>query len=596
MKQSLPRLLIYSLFAVIFGFGILRFVPGVYADECENPSGLSDVSQIQLCISKIQGTYDAIAKANSANKETLSALQRQISGLQASIKGVEKNISDKEKLIVVQEKAFAQQYQRLAATARSYYIRSRREFGLGIVLGGQDVRRSISAMGLLSAVTRRDKEIISGITETIRDLEGQKSDLAAQKTKLQSVKATVDEKASFYAAEVSKASAYEQTLSGKISALSARQNEILAAKTGVFQTTVGDVPLEGDPNSLPNYDPGFRPAFAAFSFGAPHYRGMSQYGALGRAKGGQGYEEILKAYYGNVRVENVETGFSLKTSAGAMHFEDRYIMGIAEMPSRWGSEGGMEALKAQAIAARSYALSYTGWRMGNRNAGGTICVTETCQVWSSSKANNPGEWRTAVEATRGKVLVSNNSNEIVNSWYASTSGGYQESYSSLGHTTPGFWDTPRGREGWTSEAYENKAGSPWFYKGWYKDRSGVSCGRNHPWLTEDEFSDILNAWKVRYNGSGDEVSRVTPTDTACWGGSPYSISELRNVASKYGGGYLKVTSVSVSYSTEGVTANLTFATDKGSVSISGVEFKTAFNLRAPGRISIKSGLYNIEKK
>jgi len=32
------------------------------------------------------------------------------------------------------------------------------------------------------------------------------------------------------------------------------------------------------------------------------------------------------------------------------------------------------------------------------------------------------------------------------------------------------------------------------------------------------------------------------------------------------------------------------------VTIKGAEFKKAFNLRAPGRIALKSGLFNIEKK
>lgn len=46
----------------------------------------------------------------------------------------------------------------------------------------------------------------------------------------------------------------------------------------------------------------------------------------------------------------------------------------------------------------------------------------------------------------------------------------------------------------------------------------------------------------------------------------------------------------------GVTANIRLETDKGSVTISGADFKKAFNLRAPAKISLKSGLYNIEKK
>jgi hypothetical protein len=371
--------------------------------------------------------------------------------------------------------------------------------------------------------------------------------------------------------------------------LTAKQQAILAEKSGTFKTSVGDVPLADDYNASPAFNPGFSPAFAAFSFGAPHFKGMSQYGAFGRAKNGQRMETILQAYYGNVRIETVETNFDLPTTVGNLPFEDNYLKGIAEMPASWADEGGYEALKAQAIAARSYALAYTDWRMGDRSSKKPICITESCQVYNSGKASNPGRWGDAVNDTRGKILVSNSSNEVVNAWYASTSGGYQESYSSLGHSTPAFWDTANGRDGWTSQAYEKIAGSPWFYKGWYKSRSGDNCGRSHPWLTSEEMADVLNGWVVLFGGGGDS-SRVTP-EGPCWGDNPYSKEELRAI-----GGYTSVSDVSVTYGNNGVTANVTFQTNKGSVTINGNDFYKAFNLRAPGRIALKSGLYNIERK
>jgi len=138
-------------------------------------------------------------------------------------------------------------------------------------------------------------------------------------------------------------------------------------------------------------------------------------------------------------------------------------------------------------------------------------------------------------------------------------------------------------------AYEKIAGSPWFYKGWYKSRGGASCGRSNPWLTSTEMADIVNAWKVLYQGGGD-VSRISPVDTECWGGNPYSVSELSAL-----GGYNSVSSVSVVYSNGGFTNSVRFETNKGSLTINGEEFKRAFNLRAPGYIGIKSSLFNIEK-
>ena len=108
-------------------------------------------------------------------------------------------------------------------------------------------------------------------------------------------------------------------------------------------------------------------------------------------------------------------------------------------------------------------------------------------------------------------------------------------------------------------------------------------------MTSEEMADVLNGWKVLFEGGGDS-SRVTPQG-ACWGGNPYGISELQSIAV-----YTSVSGVSVSYSESGITANVTFQTNKGSVTIGGNDFYKAFNLRAPGRIALKSGLFNIEKK
>ncbi len=305
---------------------------------------------------------------------------------------------------------------------------------------------------------------------------------------------------------------------------------------------------------------------------------MSQYGAFGRAKEGQNAEEILKAYYGSgiELKKDYSSDVTLNVEGYGSYNIEEYVKRIYEMPGSWGNEGGMEALKAQAVAARSYALA----------RGGSICATEACQVFKPEPKG--GKWEEAVNATKGWVLQAGG--QPFSAMYASTSGGYQDSYTFNGHTTPAFWDTKNGREGWTSQAYEKIAESPWFYKAWYRERSGDSCGRSHPWLNGEEMADILNAWKVLFQGGGDS-GRVTPI-SSCWGGNPYSMGELRDI-----GGYSSVSSVEVKYGDNGVTAEVRFGTNKGQTEwIKGADFKKAFNLRAPGRIAIKSGLFNIEKK
>jgi len=75
---------------------------------------------------------------------------------------------------------------------------------------------------------------------------------------------------------------------------------------------------------------------------------------------------------------------------------DEYLKGVvpAEMPPYWPSE----ALKAQAIAARSYAST----RRAHLDVGAEVCTTVHCQVWTPTHYDTTDA---AVEATHGVVAT-----------------------------------------------------------------------------------------------------------------------------------------------------------------------------------------------
>lgn len=562
-------------FVVIFG---LWLVTSVMATE--------SVEELQKQIDELTHLRELSANATTPLEKELSSIQKKLDNLRIQLKTAEAETVKLEKDIEVREDSLAESYQYLAVRVRSLYKLTRQFSPLLSLLSSHSAMGLTRELSYRSAAAEQDKTAIVDLTQEIVKLEDDKTAVEQRKIQLTALRAQFEKNAAFFDKEIKNAKAYQAELSTKIADLSKRQQEILAAKTGTFQTTVGDVPLADDPASRPDFNPGFSPAFAAFSFGAPHYKGLSQYGALGRAKAGQNVEEILRAYYGGgIEIKkDYATNINIRVDGyGSVEIET-YVKRIYEMPTKWGDEGGMEALKAQAVAARSYALARTN------NGAGSICATEACQVYKPS--NKGGKWDEAVEATRGWVLMAGG--KPFSAWYASTSGGYQMAYADNGYTTPGFWDTPSGRSGWTSQAYEKAADSPWFYKAWYKTRGGDACGKSHPWLTPTEMADILNAWSVLIK-AGQSDDRITPLGS-CWGGNAYSMDELRNKANGAGGGYGSVNSVSVTYAENGVTSSVMFGTDKGSVTIPGAEFKKAFNLRAPGNISLKSGLFNIEKK
>lgn len=364
-----------------------------------------------------------------------------------------------------------------------------------------------------------------------------------------------------------KEGAYEselQSLSEKIADLSSKQQEILKKKYGDEYGSVGD--YESPSWEVP--EPPFKPAFGVFSYGAyTHYKGMSQYGAKGRAEDGQDYKDIIEFYYDNsVKEEDDFPDEVCVQGYGDMDFQE-YLYGLAEMPSDWPED----ALKAQAIAGRTYAYRY-------HKAGNCICTSESCQVFLQSKSDNPPDrWKQAVDDTKDMIIEGD-----VHAMYSSTTGGYIESIG---------WDTDGS---WPNNAYEKKAESPWFYWAWYSSNyrfDSDTCGRSHPWLNEEEMADILNAAVVLNHGPD---SRVSPITTDCWGGNPYSMNSLRDRAEEIDKGYKKVTGVSVDIGNDGKTKNVTFSTDNGSINMSGETFKEAFNLRAPAYISIRSRIFDIQ--
>jgi peptidoglycan hydrolase-like amidase len=589
-----------------------RFIAGSVIGLLLVLFGAAMVARAQVSCDSEQQCADEIAKftrdlnlsiqATTPLESEVAKLANRLKSLQASISKLNDEQKKRTAEIQRQELNLADQFTIFRNRVDQQYRYNRTFSPLVVILTSSLSSDSRLALKYTLTLAERDHQSINSIGQTILDLQAAKQAAADQAKKLASLQAELDKQKAFFDKEIAGAKKYQAALQGQIAVLTAKQQQIIAEKTGTAQTSVGEVPLTGDFNASANYNPGFSPAFAAFSFGAPHFKGMSQYGAYGRARSGQNYEAILKTYYGDIRIEKVDIGGDIDTTAGRMSFEDRYLKGIAEMPSGWGDKGGYEALKAQAIAARTYALSYVGWRMDHRSLDGKICVTEACQVWNSGKASSPPDtWRRAVEDTRGQVVVSSGTGNIFATWYASTAGGHTLSYTSLGHTTPSVWDTTSEWSRWADGAYESikylgkDDASPWFYKGWYKSRSGDSCGRSHPWLNQEEMADILNAWVVRRHASGGDLERVSPLGS-CWSGNPFSLSEMREKAKSYGEEYTSISGVRVEHGNNGYTSKVVFQTNRGEVSIGGTEFKEIFNLRAPGRLAIKSILFDIQKR
>ncbi|HUQ84888.1 MAG TPA: SpoIID/LytB domain-containing protein [Candidatus Limnocylindrales bacterium] len=530
-----------------------------------------ELDDINKQLSQLNSDLNKSIAATKPLEGQLNSMQKQVENIKQRVGGVESGIVVKKQEIDNGYKRLAEKEKLISQTIRDFYVTSYYDSPLLIFMSLDNAFDVTQALAYQRAKTKQDKAIITNIALSLTTLEKKKADLLDEQKSLVVLKANLDEQSKKLDGVVKGAKNFQGELSGKIAALSAKQQEILSAKSGNSTFTIGGGGESAD--ELLASKKGFSDSapggtFGVFSFGAyTHRKGMSQYGARGRAQSGQDFKTILKAYYGKDPVSK-DTGGNLKVAGfGEMDFETTYLYGIAEMPSSWHPE----ALKAQAVAARTYAYRY-------KVDGKEICTNEACQVFNKGKSDNPPDsWKNAVNETKGQIL------EDVVTYYASTHGGY---------ASPIGWDTTDGAGGgnFIEKAWEKTGGSPWLYKAWWRQgysNSSSTCGRSTPWLSSVEMADIINAARFRDD-------RVTPVTTSCWGGNPYSMDELRAKAN----GPSSVSGASVLQG-NGSSSEVVFQTNIGEIRLSASTFKEAFNLRAPGYVRIPQtgfAFFNIEQK
>ncbi len=122
-----------------------------------------------------------------------------------------------------------------------------------------------------------------------------------------------------------------------------------------------------------------------------------------------------KWYKGTIHIINNNGNMTVINDVG---IED-YVRGVtpAEMPSSWN----MEALKAQAIAVRSYAIANLG---KHASQGFDLLDSTMDQVYNGVLAETSAT-NQAVEETKGLVLTYNN--KIISTMYSASAGGQTKS-------------------------------------------------------------------------------------------------------------------------------------------------------------------------
>ncbi len=128
------------------------------------------------------------------------------------------------------------------------------------------------------------------------------------------------------------------------------------------------------------------------------------------------------AYRGTL--ELVENDRGLLNVVNVVGLDD-YLKGVVpnEMPP--AKFDALEALKAQAVAARTYALKNRGRFL---RQGFEICATIACQIYRGVDSERPSSTE-AIEATRGVVIEYRG--HLIDAMYTSTCGGHTEDASNI---------------------------------------------------------------------------------------------------------------------------------------------------------------------
>lgn len=183
-------------------------------------------------------------------------------------------------------------------------------------------------------------------------------------------------------------------------------------------------------------------------------------------------------YRGAIRSAVPSTGSTSRNTVNTVSIEN-YVRGViaAEMPSSWMPE----ALKAQAVAARTYGVrSITSTRYYD------ICSTTACQVYGGA-SRETANTDAAVQGTNGKILRYDGKTAFTQ--FSSSSGGY---------TSPG------------SQPYLKAVSDPW---------DNWSGNANHAWTATVSAATIEKAYPAigtlkqlkvtKRNGFGDWGGRVS---------------------------------------------------------------------------------------
>jgi peptidoglycan hydrolase-like amidase len=537
-------------------------------------------------LSATQASLEKIKKDIAALGTSLAGTQSELDLANAQVEVVRQELVKAEEILVKKRDTLAYLVEIRNKQIRQLYENPGRT-PFELFLGNSDLTGFSENLAYQSQVIGDSRKLIKLVNSEVSLMEKTRNDIQASKNEIEALATSISARLAALKNDYNSASSRQSYLNtqtvrikSSLNGLTAKQNQLIAERLAQFNQnqTLGS----GTPGSTPLPNPGFSPAYAVAAYGYPHRVGMNQYGAYGRAKAGQDYQTILKSYYAGIAVGAYGVPATIDVQGyGTLSFEDHYLLGISEMPRSWP----IEALKAQAVAARTYAIKWV-----QSNPGGAICTTQSCQVFNPNQVNQSDNWYQAVQATRGIVATYNGA--PINAWYSSTNGGYTLSSQAVwGGATPyatGIKDVAPGGS-WPTDSYDGPkyGNSPWFHKAW----GNKACsGSNNPWMTRDEVADLFNSLLLSEKDSS-QTSALNPPDCGRGG---ISFQEVKNrLAARGVANVGDIGNIVAGFDNKGNTVTLNvISSNYGLIVFDAQKFRSIYLLRSLGSLTLPTTLFD----
>lgn len=393
MKRPIFQRIFLTTVAAVMGMSVS--VSPVLAQDLSIEQQLAQAKAQQAFFQQQQATLGDSAKTSN---DTLNSLNVTLAKQRTVVSTATKKIE------AINVKLTKLKRQRAAAMRQSYITGDSISYIYALLDSGS-LSEFLSKGEYANLLARKQSSMTDAVDQQIKTLESGWRDLVRQQNSAEAEIAALQKKI----AEIKQALADNDSKLATASALEAYLLSLSGNATATGCRRIGSDETSG--------------TFTLAGSGTDHGLGMSQYGAKGAAEHGKDYRQILSHYYTGTSIKDVG---SFSTNLGE---SEAYLVGVVahEVNTSWP----MDALKAQAVAARSYAYL-------NPNG-----LTNDQRTQAGGPSNDPRAQQ-AVRETRGQVLEYGG--QPIAGYYHSTSGGCTENSENVG---------------WSYQPYLRGVSSPW---------------------------------------------------------------------------------------------------------------------------------------